>query len=139
MGIRSRPRSVFIYYANIDVGARRVNLAIVSGRQADEVFVISQSTIAPEVSRPVIGIRLGNDVFFNIHALARGGGDAAALVTAVHDRFVDQPNLNWLIAGDFNRDPAISYLGLIQGSQITHALLRKILQHILVWVRQIES
>ena len=112
LGTRSRPRSVFIYYANIDAGARRVNLAIVSGRQADEVFVISQNTIAPEVSRPVIGIRLGNDVFFNIHALARGGGDAAALVTAVHDRFVDQPNLNWLIAGDFNRDPANLLSGL---------------------------
>lgn len=112
LGTRSRPRSVFIYYANIDAGARRVNLAIVSGRQADEVFVISQSTIAPEVSRPVIGIRLGNDVFFNIHALARGGGDAAALVTAVHDHFVGQPSINWLIAGDFNRDPANLLSGL---------------------------
>ena len=112
LGTRSRPHSVFIYYANIDVGARRVNLAIVSARQADEVFVIRQETIAPQVSRPVIGIRLGNDVFFNIHALASGGGDATALVTAVHDHFLDSPNLNWMIAGDFNRDPASLLSGL---------------------------
>lgn len=112
LGTRSRPRSVFIYYANIDVGARRVNLAIVSARQADEVFVISQDRIASQVSRPVIGIRLGNDVFFNIHALASGGGDATALVTAVHDHFLDSQNVNWMIAGDFNRDPASLLSGL---------------------------
>ena len=106
LGSSSRPRNVFIYYAPLDVGARRVNLAIVSDRRADEVFVISQSTIAPQTSRPVLGIRIGNDVFFNIHALASGGGDAAALVTAVHDNFINMPQYNWLIAGDFNRDPA---------------------------------
>ncbi|WP_066389260.1 cytolethal distending toxin subunit B family protein [Helicobacter himalayensis] len=112
LGTRSRPRMVYIYYANIDVGARRVNLAIVSGSQADEVFVISQNTVAPNVSRPVIGIRVGNDAFFNIHALASGGGDATALVTAVHDNFLNRTNLNWIIAGDFNRDPASLLAGL---------------------------
>lgn len=112
LGTHSRPRTVFIYYANIDVGARRVNLAIVSGSQADEVFVISQNTVAPDVSRPVIGIRIGNDVFFNIHALASGGGDATALVTAVHDNFLSRTNFNWIIAGDFNRDPASLLAGL---------------------------
>ncbi|MCI5969418.1 cytolethal distending toxin subunit B family protein [Helicobacter sp.] len=112
LGTRSRPRMVFIYYADIDVGARRVNLAIVSGRQVDEVFVIPQTIIAPNVSRPAIGIRIGNDAFFNIHALASGGGDATALVTAVHDNFLDRPDINWLIAGDFNRDPANLIAGL---------------------------
>lgn len=112
LGTRSRPRSVFIYYANIDVGARRVNLAIVSTRQADEVFVVRQMTVASNASRPAIGIRINNDVFFNIHALARGGGDAAALVTAIHDTFLDRTDLNWLIAGDFNRDPANLLSGL---------------------------
>ncbi|MCI6217380.1 MAG: cytolethal distending toxin subunit B family protein [Helicobacter sp.] len=112
LGTRSRPTSVFIYYANIDVGARRVNLAIVSNRQADEVFVVRQSTIAPEVSRPAIGIRIGNEAFFNIHALASGGGDATALVTAVHDNFLDRRTITWLIAGDFNRDPASLLSGL---------------------------
>ena len=58
------------------------------------------------------GIRIGNDVFFNIHALASGGGDAPALVTAVHDNFINMPQINWLIAGDFNRDPALLQSGL---------------------------
>lgn len=112
LGTSTRPRSVFIYYANIDVGARRVNLAIVSDRQAEEVFVVRQMTVSPDVSRPAIGIRIGNDAFFNIHALANGGGDAGALVTAIHDRFDNQPNINWMILGDFNRNPATLQAGL---------------------------
>ncbi|MCX2683708.1 cytolethal distending toxin subunit B family protein [Campylobacter sp. MIT 21-1685] len=112
LGTRSRPNSVYIYYAPLDVGARRVNLAIVSDRRADEVFVVHQNVVAPETSRPAIGIRIGNDVFFNIHALASGGGDAPALVTAVHDNFINMPQINWLIAGDFNRDPALLQAGL---------------------------
>lgn len=112
LGTRHRSRMVYIYYAPIDVGARRVNLAIVSDRRADEVIVIRQAMVATEASRPTIGIRIGNDVFFNIHALANGGGDAPALVTAVHDYFMNMPQINWLIAGDFNRDPAILQAGL---------------------------
>ena len=79
---------------------------------ADEVFVVHQNIVATDVSRPAIGIRIGNDVFFNIHALANGGGDAPALVTAVHDFFINMPQINWLIAGDFNRDPALLQAGL---------------------------
>ncbi|WP_304421692.1 cytolethal distending toxin subunit B family protein, partial [Helicobacter japonicus] len=73
LGTNSRPNSVYIYYAPLDVGARRVNLAIVSNIMADEVFVVHQNIVATDVSRPAIGIRIGNDVFFNIHALANGG------------------------------------------------------------------
>lgn len=112
LGTNSRPNSVYIYYAPLDVGARRVNLAIVSNIMADEVFVVHQNIVATDVSRPAIGIRIGNDVFFNIHALANGGGDAPALVTAVHDFFINMPQINWLIAGDFNRDPALLQAGL---------------------------
>ncbi|WP_300964516.1 cytolethal distending toxin subunit B family protein [uncultured Helicobacter sp.] len=112
LGTYSRPNTVYIYYAPLDVGARRVNLAIVSDRRADEVLVVHQNVVATEASRPAIGIRIGNDVFFNIHALASGGGDAPALVTAVHDNFINMPQINWLIAGDFNRDPALLQSGL---------------------------
>ncbi|WP_104722670.1 cytolethal distending toxin subunit B family protein [Helicobacter mesocricetorum] len=112
LGTYSRPNSVYIYYAPLDVGARRVNLAIVSDRRADEVFVVHQNVVATDSSRPAIGIRIGNDVFFNIHALASGGGDAPALVTAVHNAFINMPQINWLIAGDFNRDPALLQAGL---------------------------
>lgn len=112
LGTSSRPRAVFIYHADIDVGARRVNLAIVSDRMADEVIVVRQDSIAPQASRPALGIRIGNDVFFSIHALAGGGGDAAALVTAIHDHFRNMPHITWFIAGDFNREPASLLSGL---------------------------
>ncbi|AJD06865.1 cytolethal distending toxin subunit B family protein [Campylobacter lari] len=103
LGSLSRPNSVFIYYSRVDVGANRVNMAIVSRRQADEVIVLPPPTVA---SRPIIGIRIGNDVFFSIHALARGGNDAGAIVAAVDMYFRNMPQINWMILGDFNRNPA---------------------------------
>ena len=102
LGTISRPRSVFIYHADIDVGARRVNLAIVSDRMADEVIVVHQNTIATEASRPALGIRIGTDVFFSLHALASGGGDATSLFTSIHDHFMNMPQNSWLISGGFN-------------------------------------
>ncbi|TXE83192.1 cytolethal distending toxin subunit B family protein [Campylobacter peloridis] len=102
LGSLSRPNSVFIYYSRVDVGANRVNMAIVSRRQADEVIVLPPPTV---VSRPIIGIRIGNDVFFSIHALSRGGNDAGAIVNAVDMHFRNMPNINWMIMGDFNREP----------------------------------
>lgn len=77
LGTTSRQDIRYIYYSAIDVGARRVNLAIVSRQRADNVYVLRPTTVA---SRPVIGIGLGNDVFLTAHALASGGPDAAAIV-----------------------------------------------------------
>lgn len=102
LGSLSRPNSVYIYYSRVDVGANRVNMAIVSRVRADEVIVLPPPTVA---SRPIIGIRIGNDAFFSIHALARGGNDAGAIVTAVDMHFRNMPNVNWMIMGDFNRNP----------------------------------
>lgn len=102
LGTLSRPNRVFIYYSRVDVGANRVNLAIVSRVQAEEVIVLPPPTTA---SRPIIGIRIANDAFFSIHALARGGNDAGAIVTAVDGFFRNRPEINWMIAGDFNREP----------------------------------
>lgn len=102
LGTRSRPSSAYIYYSRVDVGANRVNLAIVSRQRADEVIVIPPPTT---LSRPIIGIRIGNDAFFSIHALASGGNDAGAIVQAIHEHFRNRPGINWMIAGDFNREP----------------------------------
>lgn len=54
----------------MDVGANRVNLAIVSRVQADEVFVLPPPTVA---SRPIIGIRIGNDAFFQYTRSSKWG------------------------------------------------------------------
>lgn len=95
----------YIYYSRIDVGARRVNLAIVPRQRADTVYVLRPVTVA---SRPIIGIGLGNDVFLTTHALASGGPDAAAIVRATHEYFnqLSTRHFSWLLAGDFNRAPA---------------------------------
>lgn len=106
LGTQSRPDMVYIYHADIDAGSRRVNLAIVSRTQAEEIVVVHQNTFQSPHTRPALGIRIGSDYFFNVHALASGGSDAPALVTAVHDHFNNIPNTTWLIAGDFNREPA---------------------------------
>ncbi|EAO6410082.1 cytolethal distending toxin subunit B family protein [Salmonella enterica] len=107
LGSNSRPQQVFIYFAQIDVFAGRVNLAIVSNRRADDVIVLPGPTT---VSRPVIGIRIGNDAFFTAHALANRGIDAPAIVENVYAHFRNNPRAelqatNWMIAGDFNRPP----------------------------------
>ena len=39
IGTRLRPDLIFIYYARTDLGGNRVNLALASRRQADEVFL----------------------------------------------------------------------------------------------------
>ncbi|MCR6570412.1 cytolethal distending toxin subunit B family protein [Campylobacter insulaenigrae] len=103
LGTLSRPQSVFIYYSRIDVGANRVNMAIVSRTRADEVIVIPHPSVAS--ARPVIGIRIGNDAFFSVHALASGGADAAAAVTAVDNFFATRAGIDYIIMGDFNREP----------------------------------
>lgn len=106
LGTARRPDRVFIYYSRVDTGANRVNLAIVSRVQADEVIVITPPTV---VSRPIIGIRIGNDAFFSVHALANRGTDSPAIVNAVFEYFnrsQTQRNVNWMIVGDFNRVPS---------------------------------
>lgn len=106
LGTASRPDTFFIYYSRVDVGANRVNLALVSHRRADEVIIIPPPTV---VSRPIIGIRIGNDAFFSAHALANRGIDSPAIVRAVFDYFNNHPTqrgVNWMIVGDFNRVPS---------------------------------
>lgn len=106
LGTSRRPDFVYIYYSRLDVGANRVNLAIVSRQQASEVFVVSTDSSVLQ-SRPAIGIRIRNDVFLSAHALATGGSDAGRIVEHVY-RFFNMPErrqYNWMLVGDFNRSP----------------------------------
>lgn len=105
LGTSQRPSFVYIYYAPTDPGANRVNLALISRTPADEVFLLPPPTTA---SRPMLGIRINNDAFFSIHALANGGVDASAIVHNIDLFFQSSPTLastNWIIMGDFNREP----------------------------------
>lgn len=109
LGSVSRPQNVFIYFSQTDIGANRVNLAIVSRTRADEIIILPPPTA---VSRPIIGIRIANDAFMNIHALASGGGDSAALINSVADRFRAHPEITWMVMGDFNANPERVQLNL---------------------------
>lgn len=106
LGTASRPQNVFIYFAPTDPGANRVNLALVSRMRADQIFLLPTPITA---SRPILGIRIGQDAFFSAHALANGGTDAPAIVATVDDFFRSRTstlgNISWMILGDFNREP----------------------------------
>ncbi|ACX82304.1 Deoxyribonuclease CdtB [Aggregatibacter actinomycetemcomitans] len=110
LGTRSRPNMVYIYYSRLDVGANRVNLAIVSRRQADEAFIVHSDSSVLQ-SRPAVGIRIGTDVFFTVHALATGGSDAVSLIRNIFTTFTSSPSsperrgYSWMVVGDFNRAP----------------------------------
>jgi cytolethal distending toxin subunit B len=113
LGSRSRGNNRYIYFSRVDTQAHRVNLAIITRSRADEVLVLPAPT---PFSRPIVGVRIGNDYFFSIHALANGGTDSGVLVQAVHAFFVAMQNTRatamqarqaqWMIMGDFNRAPA---------------------------------
>ncbi|MFQ1062449.1 cytolethal distending toxin subunit B family protein [Bordetella trematum] len=106
LGTSTRPSPHWIYHSRVDVGANRVNLAIVTQRRADDVIVLRPPTY---ISRPIIGVRFNGAAFFTTHALANGGSDALAIVRRVFDYFASQPppvrSTQWLIGGDFNRSP----------------------------------
>lgn len=106
LGTQSRPNIVYIYYSRLDVGANRVNLAIVSRRQADEAFVVHSDSSVLQ-SRPAIGIRIGTDVFFTVHALSTGGSDAVSLIRNIFTAFLasERRGYSWMVVGDFNRAP----------------------------------
>lgn len=60
LSTNSRPQQVYIYFSAVDAFGGRVNLALVSNRQADEVFVLRP---VRQGGRPLLGIRIGNDAF----------------------------------------------------------------------------
>lgn len=108
LSTNSRPQQVYIYFSPVDALGGRVNLALVSNRRADEVFVLSP---VRQGGRPLLGIRIGNDVFFTAHAIATRNNDAPDLVDEVYRFFRDSRDpihqaLNWMILGDFNREPS---------------------------------
>lgn len=106
LGTRNRPNIYYIYFSRVDQGANRVNLAIVSRQRADSVLLLRASTWTG--ARPVLGIRLGSDHYFGIHALANGGSDSGVIVRRVWDYFAQNQNRSqWMISGDFNRSPAL--------------------------------
>lgn len=116
LGTTSRPRDAFIYHIVNGIGNDRTSMAIVSHRAADEVIVIgpvrrnNRPDVGPanRASRPILGIRRGNDYFFNIHAGAHPYNEALNAVEDIESHMSEiletNPEATWIIMGDFNRD-----------------------------------
>lgn len=108
-GTERRPKIFYIYYWDY---SQRTNLAIISRSRAEEIIVFPTLLSG---RRPVIGIRIGDDYFFNLHAGAHRNNEAPAQVIAIEQymaniingtpRTAANPNANWMIMGDFNREP----------------------------------
>lgn len=101
----SRPIDVFVYHVTNGAGNNRVSMAIISRRPAHEVLIIGPIDGA---RRPVLGIRLGNDYFFDIHAGAHGNNEALAAIVEIERQMsvilLDNPMATWVTMGDFNRN-----------------------------------
>ncbi len=112
IGTRTRENNVYIYHLQT---GDRVNLALVSRVRAEEILVFPFPL--PDL-RPIFGIRIGDDYFFNIHAGAYQRNQAPEQVNEVHRYMANsnplpaglvppRANANWIIMGDFNRTPCI--------------------------------
>lgn len=113
LGTQRRPNMRYIYFAQWDVGARRVNPAIVTDRPADEIVALENPRI--QNGRPVLGVGFnraagvaGRDFFFTLHASATGGADARPLLESIHNHFgrLGDRDSQWMVMGDYNQDPS---------------------------------
>ncbi|KMZ13472.1 Cytolethal distending toxin subunit B [Candidatus Burkholderia humilis] len=114
LGTQSRPIMRYIYYAQWDIGAGRVNPAVVTDRRADEIIALRNPVIND--GRPVLGAGFnraagvaGRDFFFTLHASATGGGDARPLLDSIRNHFaaLGDRNSQWMVMGDYNQDPNV--------------------------------
>ncbi|RZF23483.1 cytolethal distending toxin subunit B family protein [Paraburkholderia sp. UYCP14C] len=120
LGTRSRPNIRYIYFAEWDAGARRVNQAIVTRSRADEIVILPNPLV--NSARPLLGVGFnrtggvrGRDYFFTIHGFATGGGDTAPSIEAIHGIFEARRDSDsqWLVMGDYNTNPNV-LLGNLQ-------------------------
>lgn len=109
IGSTTRPNTFYIYQLDMGNGANnRLNTAIVSRYRADDIYVLPAEPATSSTRRPILGIRIGNSAFFNIHAAAIGGGnEAPEQVIAVENAMRNHINnvSSWMILGDYNRSP----------------------------------
>jgi cytolethal distending toxin subunit B len=100
-GTRTRPAYNILFH-NWDVAGNRCNLAIV----AKASLALANPTLcwpaAGPVWRPALGVQVGAQYVFSLHAISGSGADAKGLLTAAATA---AGATNWLAAGDFNTEP----------------------------------
>lgn len=135
----------YVYFLPIDTNGHRVNLAMVTQQQADDVVIIPPITrdeenrqpeppnedqapandrtdnVATATNRPMLGLVFGDTVYYDIHARARSRGrDAPEMITRAAQGAV-QAARDWVILGDFNRSPASMNRDMPEADQSTHS------------------
>ncbi|MDO8891658.1 MAG: hypothetical protein Q8N54_06580 [Sulfurimicrobium sp.] len=89
-------RDYYVSYAELDTGANRVNLAVVSEAEPED----AATTFAEK--RPAIGVSIGGIWFFSIHASAAFGWDVEDLLANIWTTVSCGP---WIALGDYNKQP----------------------------------
>lgn len=89
-------RDYYVSYAELDTGANRVNLALVS-----EAEPIDAATTFAE-TRPAIGVSIGGIWYFSVHASAAVGWDVEDLLANIWTTEGCGP---WIALGDYNKQP----------------------------------
>lgn len=90
-------RDYYVSYAELDTGANRVNLALVS-----EAKPVDAATTFAE-TRPAIGVLIDDIWYFSVHASAAGGWDVADVLANIWTTVRCGP---WVALGDYNKQPA---------------------------------
>lgn len=107
-GNHDRPVLRHIYWGNTE--QQRNGLAIVSAERARDVILLNVDGEFAEYSRPMLGVRIGNDWYFNAHALSNGPrspNDAPDIIEAARAFMRTRPGSEqWVVLADFNREPA---------------------------------
>lgn len=99
-------RGIRYYMYHVENGnvQDRTSMAIISRYPADQVLVLGPFGTN---DRAIIGIRHGNDYFFNIHASAFPYNEVPGAVEAIEQRMSQillyNSDATWIIMGDFNR------------------------------------
>ncbi|MEU6484326.1 ricin-type beta-trefoil lectin domain protein [Streptomyces sp. NPDC046887] len=113
VGSQSRGMNVWLYWMNTDAGGSRVNLAMVTHRQADEILIVPPQPLQGSGNlgpRPAFGVALDeHTAYWTMHASSNGdntSNDAPALLRAI-DAESTLRGYQWAVGGDFNREPSL--------------------------------
>lgn len=120
----------YVYFLPVDTGAHRVNLAIITREYVDpdEVVVVppiqrsvenqqpappddgqiaddGTDNVAQATNRPMLGIPVGDTMYYTMHARASSRGRDAPEMLRRAAGTAQQEGLDWVVLGDFNRSP----------------------------------
>ncbi|MEU5428624.1 endonuclease/exonuclease/phosphatase family protein [Streptomyces olivoreticuli] len=92
----------FVYWMRTSptTDSAQMNLAFVTHERADQVIVAPSGA---DRTRPALGLRFGDDIYYNVHAQASGErNEVGALLNSIHGVSAGR---QWTALGDFNREP----------------------------------